>query len=147
VPARIVDRSKQDRMGTRRPGTDIDHRSGGRTQMSNMWSYRDASWLEGGDLVGYDVEASDGSIGKIDDTTNETDAAHVVVDTGPWIFGKKRLIPAGAVSSVDHDSKTVMVNMTKDEIKSAPDYDESDSSWDDDTRSRYDTYYGRYSAW
>ena len=66
--------------------------------MSNVWNYRETSWLEGGDLVGYSVEATDGSIGKIDEATNEVDAAHVVVDTGPWIFGKKRLIPAGAIT-------------------------------------------------
>ena len=32
-----------------------------------VWSYRDTSWSQDSDLVGYDVEASDGSIGKIDE--------------------------------------------------------------------------------
>ena len=112
--------------------------------MSNMWNWRDPAWYESGGFVGYDVEASDGSIGKVDESTNETDSSHIVVDTGFWIFGKKRLIPAGAVTMVDHDSQVVMVNMTKDEIKSAPDYDES--TWgDDDTRTRYSDYYGPWS--
>ena len=35
--------------------------------------------------------------------------AYVVVDTGFWIFGKKRLIPAGVVSAVVHEDKTVHV--------------------------------------
>ena len=48
------------------------------------------------------------------------------MDTGFWIFGKKRLIPAGVVSTVDHDSKSVHVNMTKEQIKSAPDYERAD---------------------
>src|SRR5215203_2164445 len=113
--------------------------------MSNMWSYRDVSWSDGGDLVGYSVEATDGSIGKIDKPTNETEASYVVVDTGPWIFGKKRLIPAGAITDMDHDDNRVVVAMTKDEIKSAPDYDAD--SWTDDTRDRHADYYGRYSAW
>ena len=91
--------------------------------MSDMWTYRDSTWTEGQDLAGYDVEASDGSIGKIDEATNEAAGSYLVVDTGFWIFGKKRLIPAGVVSRVDHDSRNVYVNMTKEQIKSAPDYD------------------------
>ena len=46
------------------------------------------------------------------------------MNTGFWIFGKKRLIPAAAVQSVNHSPKTVHVALTKDQIKSAPDYDE-----------------------
>ena len=45
--------------------------------------------------MGYDVEATDGSIGKIGAATNDASSCYVVVDTGFWIFGKKRLIPAG----------------------------------------------------
>src|SRR4029450_7468294 len=68
--------------------------------MSNVWSYRDTEWSEGGDLVGYDVEATDGSIGKIDEASNEAGSSYLVVDTGPWVFGKKGLLPAGTISRV-----------------------------------------------
>jgi hypothetical protein len=110
--------------------------------MSDMWTYRDTTWTADHDLVGYDVEATDGSIGSIDEATNESASSYLVVDTGFWIFGKKRLIPAGVVSSVDHDSKTVHVNMTKEQIKSAPDYDRDD--WNDAARTRHSDYYGTY---
>src|SRR5436853_5100587 len=49
------------------------------------------------DLTGFDVEATDGHIGKIDEATMKEDAACLVVDTGFWIFGKKRMLPAGVV--------------------------------------------------
>jgi hypothetical protein len=91
------------------------------------------------------VDATDGSIGKIHAATSETDAAYVVVDTGPWIFGKKRLIPAGAITDVNHDDKTVIVAMTKDAIKAAPDYDAS--HWNEETRNQHADHYGRYSSW
>ena len=39
--------------------------------MSDMWTYRDSSWTTINNLVGYDVEATDGSIGKIDEATND----------------------------------------------------------------------------
>ena len=113
--------------------------------MSDMWTYRDSTWTTTSDLVGYDVEATDGSIGKIDEATNESSSSYVVVDTGFWIFGKKRLIPAGVVSTVDHDARKVQVNMTKEQIKSAPDYDGED--WNDESRTRYSDYYDTYTRW
>jgi hypothetical protein len=75
------------------------------------------------DVRGFDVEASDGHIGKVDEATYEDASSCLVVDTGFWIFGKKRMIPAGVVQRVDADEKKVYVNMTKAEIKAAPDYD------------------------
>ena len=109
--------------------------------MTDVWAYRDAAWTRNQGLVGYDVEATDGSIGKVDQATYDSSDAFVVVDTGFWIFGKKRLIPAGAIVSVDQEAKTVRVAMTKDEIKSAPDYE---NGWDNAVRSRHTDYYGRY---
>src|SRR5688572_3551973 len=103
--------------------------------MSDMWTYRDPTWTADYDLVGYDVEATDGSIGNIDEATTDAASSYLVVDTGFWIFGKKRLIPAGVISAVDHDSKKVHVGMTKEQIKSAPDYDRDD--WNDTSRTRH----------
>jgi hypothetical protein len=110
-----------------------------------MWDYRDSAWTDGYDLDGYDVEATDGSIGNVDRATNDVSNAYVVVDTGFWIFGKKRLIPAGAVTSVVHEDKKVHVAMTKDQIKNAPDYD--DDTWNDEARTRHGDYYGPYSRY
>ena len=110
--------------------------------MSDMWTYRDSSWTTSSNLVGYDVEATDGSIGKIDEATNESSSSYVVVDTGFWIFGKKRLVPAGVINTVDHDAEKVYVTMTKEQIKSAPDYDRDD--WNDESRTRYNDYYSSY---
>ena len=65
------------------------------------WSYREQSGLTaqgGANLVGYSVEATDGSIGKVDEATNEVGSSYIVVDTGPWIFGKKVLfLPAPSI--------------------------------------------------
>lgn len=108
-----------------------------------MWNYRDTIELSDRDLVGYNVEATDGSIGKIDAASNEAGRGHVVVDTGFWIFGKKRLIPASVIDRVDHEDERVYVAMTKDQIKDAPDYDDSVSDWRDDESYGYYEPYGR----
>ena len=35
------------------------------------------------------------------------------------------MLPAGVITSVDHDNENVFVNRTKDEIKNAPEFDEA----------------------
>jgi hypothetical protein len=90
--------------------------------MTDLWTF-DTEFAEPVELTGFDVEATDGSIGKIDEATYDAGAGYVVVDTGFWIFGKKRMVPAGVIRAVDVDEKKVFVAMTKDEIKGAPDYD------------------------
>ena len=92
-------------------------------QTSELWAYRDTTWNAAA-LTGFKVEATDGSIGKIDEASHETGSGYLVVDTGPWIFGKKVMLPAGVIRDVDLDSETVYVDRTKDEIKNAPEFDE-----------------------
>jgi hypothetical protein len=75
------------------------------TPTTGVWTYPETAGIQG-DLTGYKVEAIDGDIGKIDKASNEVGSACVVVDTGPWIFGKKVMIPAGIVRNVDPDAET-----------------------------------------
>ena len=108
--------------------------------MMEIWTYREQTWSTQ-DLTGHSVEAIDGGIGKIDEASNEVGASYIVVDTGPWIFGKKVMLPAGVVMKVDHDDEKVFVNRTKDQIKNAPEFDDSMIK-DEDYRGRLGTYYG-----
>ncbi|MEV6522200.1 PRC-barrel domain containing protein [Longispora sp. NPDC051575] len=91
----------------------------------NAWNYGPDSGYPGSQatLVGYQVEATDGSIGKIDEATTEADSSFIVVDTGPWIFGHRVLLPAGIIDRVDPTDEKVYVSRSRDEIKAAPDYD------------------------
>ena len=111
--------------------------------MSTMeiWTYREQTWGTV-NLAGYGVEAVDGGIGKIDEASNEVGASYLVVDTGPWIFGKKVMLPAGVVMKVDHDDEKVFVNRTKDQIKDAPEFDDS-LTRDESYRRELGSYYGR----
>ena len=109
------------------------------------WTY--PSDLTSGDidLTGYKVEALDGDIGKIDEATYDTGTSYVVVDTGPWIFGKKVMLPASVIDRVEPTDEQVFVNRTKDEIKNAPEFDE-DRHDDDAYRTELGSYYGRGGA-
>jgi hypothetical protein len=110
-----------------------------------LWTFNvmtsPATDLTNVDLTGFTVEATDGDIGKVDEATHEAGGSFVVVDTGPWIFGKKVMIPAGVIRDVDLDTQTILVGLTKDEIKNAPEFDEKhyrDASY----RAELGNYYG-----
>jgi hypothetical protein len=105
----------------------------------DVWTYSDES-VGDVDLTGYSVEATDGGIGKVDEASYEVGTGYIVVDTGPWIFGKKVLLPAGLITRIVPESETVLVRATKDEIKGAPEYD-ADVEIDDAYRGRIGTYY------
>lgn len=116
-------------------------------EMTDLWTYRESTTL-GVDtpakleIVGYEVEAIDGGIGKVDEATYEASRSYIVVDTGPWILGKKVLLPAGVIERVDDVAETVHVDRTKDEIKNGPEFDEARYG-DEDYRAELEGYYSR----
>jgi hypothetical protein len=112
----------------------------------DIWTYRDSTALgadvnRGVDLTGFSVEAIDGSIGKVDEATYNVGESYIVVDTGPWIFGKRVMLPAGVVDRIDIEDESVFVHRTKDEIKNSPEYDENLNA-DTTYRSELGSYYG-----
>ena len=116
--------------------------------MEDVWTYRDSSSLGSNlvdtktDLSGFKVEALDGSIGSIDEATYGTTRSYIVVDTGPWIFGRKVMLPAGTIDRVDWNEEKVYVDRTKDQIKDSPELDET-TTWEDPAyRDRLGSYYG-----
>ena len=89
------------------------------------WEYRTDTTgpTSGADLSDYSIAAVDGDIGHVDKATIELGASYLVVDTGPWIFGRKVMLPAGVVERIDTAQKKIYVDRTKDQIKAAPEYD------------------------
>jgi hypothetical protein len=113
------------------------------TRTWDAWNYRESAEVtaRGKDLTGFSVEAIDGHIGKIDRTTLDVDSSFVVVDTGPWIFGRKVMLPAGTIDRVDWNDEKVYVDLTKDQIKDSPELTDADLD-NPDYRDRLGTYYG-----
>ena len=129
------------------------------------WQYRTETGLTGDevDLTGYPIAALDGDIGHVDEATYDVGSSYLVVDTGPWIFGRtvllpagvvdtgpwiygrKVLLPAGVVERIDTVEKKVYVDRTKDQIKDAPVYDQTvdDAQYREQLGSYYaETYNG-----
>jgi hypothetical protein len=111
---------------------------------TNIWSYSREYAAEPLDVEGFKVEATDGDIGRVDEATYEVESSYIVVDTGPWIFGRKVVLPAGVIERIDLENEKVLVRLTKDQIKDSPELDESTDYRSDEYRSRLGSYYGPY---
>ena len=110
--------------------------------MKAIWTYPDAIAWSDADVAGYDVEATDGRIGKIDEYSPAAGSAYIVVDTGFWIRRQEmRLLPAGVVDRIDPANQKVYVRMTKAQVKNAPNFD---ATHRDRRGSDYDSYYEHY---
>jgi hypothetical protein len=101
------------------------------------------------EVSGYQIDASDGDLGKVDDLLVDEDTwtiRYLVVNTSRWWFGKQVLIPPAWATAVRWDTRTVAVNVTRDDVKNAPLYDAAahlDRQWETD----YHRHYGRQPYW
>ena len=109
------------------------------------WTYGRDAEMSGNrdDVLGFDVEATDGSIGTIEQATYDVGSSYLLVNTGPWIAGGRVMLPAGIVGRVDRHARKIYIRRGKDEIKSAPalDQDTGDGSA---YRDRLGQYYGMF---
>lgn len=116
---------------------------------TEMWQFRESTGMpanpvEGVDLTGYRVEATDGAIGHVDEATYAVGSSRLVVDTGPWILGKKVMLPAGVVVRVDLLEEAVHIGLTRDQVKDSPRFGEAVSYEDETHRDEVSSYF--YSA-
>jgi hypothetical protein len=107
------------------------------------WNYRQSIDMTSrtGNLAGFKVHASDGDVGKVDEATTDVGSSYLVVDTGPWIFGHKVMLPAGIIERVDWDDEAIWVDRTKDQIKDSPKYDPDTGGSDLTYRESLNSYY------
>jgi uncharacterized protein YrrD len=79
-------------------------------------------------VTGYDVQATDDSIGHVEDFLfdDETWAIrYLVIDTRNWWPGGKRvLVGTHWIDRIDWADRTVVVRLTRDQVKNGPRYEE-----------------------
>lgn len=80
------------------------------------------------EVKGYQIHATDGKIGEVEDFTIDDTTWNVrfmIVDTGDWFPGKKVLISPKWIRDVQWADSAVYVDITKDAVKNSPEYDPS----------------------
>jgi hypothetical protein len=112
-----------------------------------IWSYApDSGYVEGQDLTGFTVVASDGTIGHVDRQAAPHGMAHLVVDTGVWVFGRSVLVPVGVVTGVDTRGRKITLACTGSEVKAAPRFGTDSETRDREYLAAVGTYYLRLAA-
>jgi len=80
-------------------------------------------------VTGYDIQASDGSIGHVKDFVFDDESfaiRYLLVDTHNWWpGGNKVLVATHWIERIDWDEKKVYVNLTREQIKNSPAYEEA----------------------
>ena len=80
------------------------------------------------EVCGYRIAARDGELGRVEDfVIDESDwtIAYAVIDTRRWLPGRTVLISPAWVGAVDWPGRSITVDLDRDAIKSAPEYDPS----------------------
>jgi len=102
-----------------------------------------------GAVVGFDVEATDGAIGRVEDVIvaspadgSEWKVRYVVVDTRDWLSGRRVLVSTDWVRSLSWREREMRLDLLTDEIRSAPAWDPSRLP-DRDYEVRLHGHYGR----
>lgn len=76
------------------------------------------------DLKSYSLQATDGEIGSISDLYFDQEswvALYLVVDVGSWWESNEVLLVPEVIESVDAESQTLMVNITREQVRNSPD--------------------------
>ena len=101
------------------------------------------------EVIGYTLHASDGELGNVDDFLVEDDSwaiRYLAVNTSQWWFGRKVLIPPAWITSIEWSVQTVRTDVTRQQVRSAPPYDQAahiDRQWEAD----YYRHYGMPPYW
>jgi sporulation protein YlmC with PRC-barrel domain len=100
-------------------------------------------------VSGLHIQASDGEIGHVSDfiIDDETWAIrYLILDTTNWFGGKKVLISPKWIDHIDWNESTVYNNLSREEIKKAPEYTE-ETLLSRDYETQLHNYYRRYGYW
>lgn len=97
-------------------------------------------------VTGYNIKATDGEIGDVEDfiINDHTWAIDFIeVDTGNWFPGKKVLISPKWIKEISWENSTVIVNASEDQVKNSPEYVPSQEVTDS-YEANLQNYYGRF---
>jgi hypothetical protein len=101
---------------------------------------------------GYQLEATDGSIGRVEDFLVDEKTwqiRYLVVDTRNWWPGGNVVVAPQWIREVNWETRAVVVDLTREQIKASPPYGDAVSLIDPDYAAKLHDHYGRprYADW
>ena len=101
------------------------------SERGKLWSFPDGAVAHDQSVKHYAVRCTDEEIGSVSWADYADGQAYLVVHCKHTL--KKdthHVVPAGAVVDVDHDAKTVTLNVTADEVRNSPEHEGPDTPVD-----------------
>jgi uncharacterized protein YrrD len=121
--------------------SEVNKRGGGEARPGSVTSHVHSTK----ELVGFSLAASDGEIGHVDDFIIDDETwtiRYLVVDTRNWWPGKKVMISPHWISTVNWQKRKVNIDLSRNEIRKSPEYDDT-STIDRDYEERLYEHYGQ----
>src|ERR687888_1913239 len=94
------------------------------------------------DIVGYEVEDLQGTIGEVDSTTEELVPSFISVDTLASLTRGAVILPAAVIERIDHGARKIHVDRRHKEIRNAPESLDDETDRDDGYLGELRRYYG-----
>lgn len=110
---------------------------------------RDANLRSVAEIHNYSINCIDGSIGHVEHLMVDTETwviRYLVIDTGNWLPGKKVIVSFDWLRQIHWEDKTVFVDLTQQQIETAPACD-PDSQVTREYEEQLHDWYGRRSYW
>jgi len=97
------------------------------------------------EVIGYDVQASDGIPGQVDDFIIDDKSwliHYIIVDTGKFLGGRKLTISPGWINNIEWAKHKIVATVSKEVIENSPEFDPNEPVNKALEVQEYD-YYGR----
>ena len=143
VPAAAAD-AAPDVLSSRAQGVEPPQDTAAAVEESDVSGLADSR-----EVFGTHLQATDGEIGHVDDFLVEPDTwgvRYLVVDTNNWWIGRHVLIAPQWIEKLEWPDHKLHVSVTRESIRTAPDYDASREITRDDEIALY-KHYGRGPYW
>ncbi len=105
--------------------------------------------LEAKSMTSYQLKATDGEIGKVNDFYFDDRfwaVRYTVAETGTWLHGKKVLLSPHAITAVSADEEAISFDLTQKQIEGSPAWD-SQKPVSQQYEQMYYSYYGWPTYW
>ena len=101
--------------------------------MTELWTFPEGACGHDQSVKGYTVVATDGPLGNCSWADYKPGESYLVV-THRHLLGKddRYLIPAGAVTEVDHEGRTVTIDVTGEEVRGTPSFENPETAYSPD---------------
>ena len=92
--------------------------------ITEIWVFKEPTWGKS-TCPDYRVDAVDGEIGTVDEDDVRVRLERPRRQHRAMDLRQEGLLPVGVINRIDEIEQMIFVNVTKDQIKNAPEFDES----------------------